>query len=133
MLAWSPHDLDNVFDAVIINAPVSVRNAQPANVLYLMARFACLTCDATWLEDLVLGATDVIEERFFVSFLLSSRLSYSMHIQSHPEDVTCLIFWLYNVTVWLHLMQCDNSINDACELLGSFELLEQVVNSVFGE
>lgn len=56
-----------------------------------------------------------------------------MYIQSHSEDVTCLIFWLYNVTVWLHLMQCDNSINDACEMLGSFELLEQVINSVFGE
>jgi len=30
-------------------------------------------------------------------------------------------------------MQCDNSINEACEMLGSFELLEQVINSVFGE
>lgn len=56
-----------------------------------------------------------------------------MRIQNCSEDVTCLIFWLYNVTVWLHLMQCDNSINDACEMLGSFELLEQVINSVFGE
>ncbi|KAG9314294.1 hypothetical protein JVU11DRAFT_5083 [Chiua virens] len=115
MLAWSPQDLDNVFDAVITNAHLSARNVQPANALYLMARFACLTCDATWLEDLILGATDIIEERFF----------------SRSEDVTCLIFWLYNVTVWLHLMQCDNSINDACEMLGSFELLEQVINSVF--
>lgn len=35
--------------------------------------------------------------------------------------------------MWLHLMQCDNSINDTCEMLGSFELLEQVVNSVFGK
>ena len=99
-----------------------------------MARFACLTCDATWLEDLILGATDVIEERFFVSFSLTSpHISCLIYVQSRPEDVTCLIFWLYNVTVWLHLMQCDNSINDACEMLGSFELLEQVINSVFGE
>lgn len=30
-------------------------------------------------------------------------------------------------------MQCDNSINEGCEMLGSFELLEQVINSVFGE
>ncbi|KAF8140333.1 DIL domain-containing protein [Boletus edulis] len=115
MLAWSPQDLDSIFSAVITNVQASARNAQPANVLYLMARFACLTCDATWLEDLILGATDVIEEKFF----------------SSSEDVTCLIFWLYNVTIWLHLMQCDNSINDACEMLGSFELLEQVINSVF--
>ncbi|KAF9244617.1 DIL domain-containing protein [Melanogaster broomeanus] len=115
MLAWSPRDLDNIFHAVVTSSQMSARNAQPANALYLMARFACLTCDATWLEDLILGATDVIEERFF----------------SRSEDVTCLIFWLYNVTVWLHLMQCDDSINDACEMLGSFELMEQVINSVF--
>jgi hypothetical protein len=30
-------------------------------------------------------------------------------------------------------MQCDNAINEGCEMLGSFELLEQVINSVFGE
>lgn len=83
MLAWSPQDLDNIFNAVITNAQVSTRNAQPANVLYLMARFACLTCDATWLEDLILGATDVIEERFFVRFFLKlpSRL---LDVHSEP-------------------------------------------------
>ena len=56
-----------------------------------------------------------------------------MLVQNNSEDVTCLIFWFYNATLWLHLMQCDNSINDTCEMLGSFELLEQVVNSVFGK
>lgn len=29
-------------------------------------------------------------------------------------------------------MRCDNSINEACELLGSFVLVEEVINSVFG-
>jgi hypothetical protein len=46
--------------------------------------------------------------------------------------VTCLIFWLYNSTIFLHLLQCDTSINEACEILGSFELIEEVINSVFG-
>ncbi|KAI6047706.1 DIL domain-containing protein [Pisolithus marmoratus] len=115
MLAWSPQDLHDIFETIIANFRVTARNTEPANALYLMARFAHLMCDSTWLEDLILGATDVIEEKFF----------------NNSEDVTCLIFWLHNVTIWLHLMQCDNSINDACEMLGSFELLEQVVNSVF--
>lgn len=115
MLAWSPQQLQSVLDAIITNFRTSAQNAQPANTLYLMARFACLLCDATWLEDLILGATDVIEEKFF----------------NCSEDLTCLVFWLYNVTIWLHLMQCDNSINETCEMLGSFELLEQVINSVF--
>jgi len=29
-------------------------------------------------------------------------------------------------------MHCDNSLNEACEMLGSFELIEEVINSVFG-
>lgn len=115
MLAWSPQDLHDIFEAIITNFRATARNTEPANALYLMARFAYLMCDSTWLEDLILGATDVIEEKFF----------------NNSEDVTCLIFWLHNVVIWLHLMQCDNSINDACEMLGSFELLEQVINSVF--
>ena len=83
MLAWSPQDLENIFSAVITKARVSARNAQPANALYLMARFACLTCDATWLEDLILGATDVIEERFFVSHCLSHLPSH--FLDAYPE------------------------------------------------
>ncbi|KAI5983920.1 hypothetical protein EDD15DRAFT_2533523 [Pisolithus albus] len=115
MLAWSPQDLHDIFEAIITNFRITARNTEPANVLYLMARFACLMCDSTWLEDLIIGATDVIEEKFF----------------NNSEDITCLIFWLHNVTTWLHLMHCDNSVNEACEMLGSFELLEQLVNSVF--
>src|SRR4051794_14000534 len=37
------------------------------------------------------------------------------------------------MTLWLHLMQCDSSINEACELLGSFEMIEEVIHSAFGE
>ncbi|KAG1864289.1 DIL domain-containing protein [Suillus subalutaceus] len=113
-------DEDDQFDEELyLSRPshTSVRNSQPAITLYLMARFACLTCDQTWLEDLVLGATDAIEEKFF----------------SRSEDITCLVFCLYNATIWLHLMQCDNAINEGCEMLGSFELLEQVINSVFDQ
>ena len=39
---------------------------------------------------------------------------------------------LYNLTLWLHLLKCDKSINQACEALGSFEMIEEVINSVFG-
>ncbi|KIM75400.1 hypothetical protein PILCRDRAFT_827312 [Piloderma croceum F 1598] len=115
MLVFSPSELTQIFDSLISNFQPSLRNSQPANTLYLLARFACLTCDHTWLEDLIIGATDTIEETFF----------------NRPDDITCLVFWLYNLTMWLHLMQCDNSINEACEMLGSFELIEEVINSVY--
>ncbi|KAI0304804.1 DIL domain-containing protein [Russula brevipes] len=102
MLVFSPPALPEVFRSLIINFTPSMRNSEPANAF-------------SWLEDLIIGATDAIEESFF----------------SRSEDLTCLVFWLYNTTVWLHLMRCDNSINEACELLGSFVLIEEVINSVF--
>ncbi|KAG9222721.1 hypothetical protein CCMSSC00406_0004635 [Pleurotus cornucopiae] len=115
MLVFSPMSLPHIFDSIITSYQPSLGDAQPANVLYMLARFACLTCDHTWLEDLIIGATDAIEETFF----------------NQGDDITCLVFWLYNTTIWLHLMQCDNSINEACQMLGSFELIEEVINSVF--
>ncbi|KZP03002.1 hypothetical protein FIBSPDRAFT_769591, partial [Athelia psychrophila] len=115
MLVFSPPALPEIFDSLIINFQPSLRNSQPANTLYLLTRFACLTCDQAWLEDLVMGAADAIEDTFF----------------ARSEDITCLVFWLYNATTWLHLMQCDSSINEACEMVGAFELVEEVINSVF--
>ncbi|KAJ6621651.1 DIL domain-containing protein [Mycena sp. CBHHK59/15] len=115
MLVFSPPSLPQIFESLITNFQPSFRDSQPANTLYMLARFACLTCDHTWLEDLIIGATDAIEETFF----------------DRADDVTCLVFWLRNTTIWLHLLRCDNSINEACEMLGSFEIIEEVINSVF--
>lgn len=133
MLVFSPMSLPHIFDSIITSYQPSLGDAQPANVLYMLARFACLTCDHTWLEDLIIGATDAIEETFFVSGLcLELRARLNNRQQNQGDDITCLVFWLYNTTIWLHLMQCDNSINEACQMLGSFELIEEVINSVFG-
>ncbi|KAF7306855.1 hypothetical protein MIND_00477700 [Mycena indigotica] len=115
MLVFSPPALPQIFESLITNFRPSFRDSQPANSLYMLARFACLTCDHTWLEDLIIGAADAIEETFF----------------ERADDITCLVFWLRNTTIWLHLLRCDNSINEACEMLGSFELIEEVINSVF--
>ena len=132
MLVFSPPALPEIFQSLIINFTPSIRNSEPANALYMLARFACLACNSSWLEDLIIGATDAIEETFFVrgyfdTFFLANALD-----QSRSEDLPCLVFWLYNTTIWLHLMRCDDSINEACELLGSFVLIEEVINSVFG-
>lgn len=73
-LVFSPDRLPEIFDSLITNFPTYVQNAQPANSLYMLARFACINCDDTWLEDLILGAADVIEETVFVGMLLRMRL-----------------------------------------------------------
>lgn len=70
MLVFSPPALPDVFQSLIINFTPSMRNSEPANALYMLARFACLTCDSSWLEDLIIGATDAIEETFFVGLCL---------------------------------------------------------------
>lgn len=43
------------------------RRALPANALYLYARFAHYQCDETWLEELLEGAVDAIEQGVYVS------------------------------------------------------------------
>ena len=53
-------------------------------------------------------------------------------LQSRSDDITCLVFWLYNTTMWLHLMECDKSISEVCEMLGSFGMIGEVIKSVFG-
>ncbi|KAI0660350.1 DIL domain-containing protein [Cubamyces menziesii] len=115
MLVYSPMSLPDILQSLITDFPPSLRNAEPANVLYMLARFACLNCDHRWVEDLVIEATDAIEDVFF----------------NHAEDPTYLIFWLYNTTIWLHLMRCDNAISKTCESLGSIALIEEILNSVF--
>ncbi|TFY55227.1 hypothetical protein EVJ58_g8382 [Rhodofomes roseus] len=115
MLVFSPMSLPDIFQSLITDFEPSLRNAEPANALYMLARFACINCDHNWLEDLILGACDAIEETFF----------------NRADDATTLIFWLYNTTVWLHLMRCDNAINETLEMLGSFALIEEILNSDF--
>ncbi|KAI0830583.1 DIL domain-containing protein [Trametes gibbosa] len=115
MLVFSPMSLPDILESLIVTFPPSLRNSEPANALYMLARFACLSCDHNWIEDLIIGATDTIEDVIF----------------DHAEDPTYLIFWLYNTTVWLHLMRCDNAISRTCDALGSLALIEEILNSVF--
>ncbi|KAI8980743.1 DIL domain-containing protein [Trametes punicea] len=115
MLVFSPMSLPDIFQSLITDFQPSLRNAEPANALYMLARFACLHCDHNWIEDLIIGATDAIEDVFF----------------NHAEDPTYLIFWLYNTTVWLHLMRCDHVTSRTCDALGSLALIEEILNSVF--
>lgn len=67
MLVFSPHHLPQIFDALIVDYRPSYRDITPASTLYMLTRFACLTCDQEWLEELVDGATHEIEETLFVS------------------------------------------------------------------
>ena len=66
MLVFSPPLLAQILESVVTNYKPAFKDATPANTLYMLARFAALTCDHTWLEDLIISATDTIEDTFFV-------------------------------------------------------------------
>ena len=67
MIVFAPHRLPDIFQSLIIDFQPVLKNSEPANALYMLARFASLNCDDNWLEDLIVGATDAIEDTFFVS------------------------------------------------------------------
>lgn len=67
MMVFSPASISQMLESLVINYPPSLKDATPANSLYMLTRFACIACDHTWLEELILSAADAIEEAFFVS------------------------------------------------------------------
>lgn len=95
MLAFSPPWLPEIFQSLITNFPITACNSEPANALYLLARFACLYCDQTWLEELVIEATDTIEDTFFVRrFSPMPSVWFLILPKNRPDDLPCLVFWV---------------------------------------
>lgn len=93
-----------------------LRDPIPSQALYLHCRFAALACDHIWLEDLIVGAMDRVEEV----------------VMANPNDLVSLSHWLFNTTLLLHLLRCDESTSQICEILGLFGLLEEMVNVIYG-
>lgn len=120
MLVFSPPALDRLFQALIplpstVTTPRKLRDPLPAQALYFHCRFACIACDHNWLEDLIVAGMDRIEEV----------------VMAKPDDLASLTHWLFNTTLLLHLLRCDESTAQICEILGLFGLMEELVNVVF--
>ncbi|KIM30850.1 hypothetical protein M408DRAFT_271449 [Serendipita vermifera MAFF 305830] len=120
MLVFSPPALARLFEALIPlpeTQPTHRRLRDPlaAQALYLHCRFACIACDHNWLEDLIVGAMDRVEEV----------------VMANPNDLGNLSHWLFNTTLLLHLLRCDESTAQICEILGLFGLMEELVNVVY--
>ena len=89
MLVFSPTSLANILDSLTYSIRPSLRCSEPARALYLLTRFACLTCDDTWLEDLMGGAVDRIERIVFVR--APSRavpLPLTLHLRRHRQTMS---------------------------------------------
>lgn len=77
ILVFSLSNLPQLLDSLIANVtpvlkPLSKRTA-PANGLYYLARFAAVWCDHDWVEEVIVGAVDKIEETVHVSDIGSWR------------------------------------------------------------
>ncbi|CAG8768007.1 4136_t:CDS:2, partial [Acaulospora colombiana] len=51
---------------------------------------------------------------------------------ANPNDLSNLTHWLFNATLLLHLLLCDESTSHICEILGLFGLMEEMVNVIYG-
>lgn len=86
ILVFSLESLPRLLDSLIRNAKPAIRpmsrRAAPANGLYYLSRFACVWCDASWLEEVVVGAVDKIEETVHVRFPLRMHVVSLLNVLS---------------------------------------------------
>lgn len=120
-LVFAPYQLPAIFDTIIsryrpICQPAHHRGL-PANTLYLYARFALSKCDDAWLEELIEGAVERIEQTVY----------------AHVDDLAYLAFWSYNSTLLLHLLTTEEGMRTACDELGLLSMLEELINAIHGE
>nr|KIR88617.1 DIL and ankyrin domain-containing protein [Cryptococcus tetragattii IND107] len=118
MLVFSLVNLPEIFDILISNyEPVSQplsKRTLPANVLCYYARFAYHMCEETWLETLIEGAIERIEEGVY----------------ENMENLAYLAFWAYNSCVLLHHLRADEALQEACDELGLLSILEELINTI---
>ncbi|KIR42063.1 DIL and ankyrin domain-containing protein [Cryptococcus deuterogattii 99/473] len=121
MLVFSLVNLPEIFDILISNyQPVSQplsKRTLPANVLCYYARFAYHMCEETWLETLIEGAIERIEEGVY----------------ENMENLAYLAFWAYNSCVLLHHLRADEALQEACDELGLLAILEELINAIHAE
>lgn len=120
-LSFSINHLPAIFEIFITDyTPVCKPRAKrslPANAIFLYARFAHYRCDETWLEDLLEGAVERIENGVY----------------GNGEDLAHMAFWEYNLTLLLYLIRSDKSLFATCEELSLISMMEELINAIHGE
>lgn len=120
-LVFSPELLPGIFDTIIthyqpICHPVTKRGL-PANTLHLYALYARRHGYEEWLEELIVGAVERIEQGIYV----------------HVDELPYLAFWSYNATLLLHLLLSDRELYEVCAHYELFGMLEELVNAIHGK
>nr|ODN81341.1 DIL and ankyrin domain-containing protein [Cryptococcus depauperatus CBS 7841] len=118
MLVFSLNSLPEIFDILIseyqpVSQPLSKRTL-PANVMFYFARYALYMCDESWLEILVEGVIERVEDGIY----------------NNIENLAYLAFWAYNSSVLLFYLQADQELQTSCDDLGLLTMLEELINAI---
>jgi hypothetical protein len=100
MFVFQADQLDKIFDLIITNMTPQRSPTQkpvPANLIFLMSRYAHYHMTSALLEEVLTKAMDRINDI----------------IERYQWDMTMLAFWISNETLLLHYLKKDNGLVEA--------------------
>ncbi|KIV94864.1 hypothetical protein, variant [Exophiala mesophila] len=116
MFVFQNDQLDGIFDLIITNMTPQRSPSQkpvPANLIFLMARYAHYHMTPSLLEDVLTQAMDRINDV----------------IERYQWDMTMLAFWVSNSTLLLHYLKKDAGLVQATS---KYQLeLAELINEIF--
>lgn len=116
MFVFQTDKLDAIFELIITNMTPQRSPSQkpvPANLIFLMARYAHYHMTAALLDDVLTRAMDLINDV----------------IERSQWDMTMLAFWISNATLLLHYLKKDAGLVQATS---KYQLeLAELVNEIF--
>jgi len=116
MFVFQDDKMDLILDTIITNMTPQRSPSQkpvPANLIFLMARYAHYHMTGSLLEDLLTRAMDLINDV----------------VERHQWDMTMLAFWISNATLLLHYLKKDAGLFQATS---RYQLeLAELVNETF--
>lgn len=116
MFVFQNNQMDPILDLIITHMIPQRSPSQkpvPANLIFLMARYAHYHMTGSLLEDLLENVTDRIHEV----------------VEKHQWDMTMLAFWLSNSTLLLHYLRKDAGLVQVTTKL-QLELADEI-NEIF--
>ncbi|PGH06700.1 hypothetical protein AJ80_08117 [Polytolypa hystricis UAMH7299] len=116
MFVFQDNELERILDIVVTKMSPQRSPSQkpvPANLIFLCARYAHYHASPELLADLLLSATNRINEV----------------VEKHQWDMTILAFWISNATLLLHYLKKDGGLVEATV---EFQLhLAELINEIF--
>ncbi|KAH8695534.1 DIL and ankyrin domain protein [Talaromyces proteolyticus] len=116
MFVFQENELEKILDMIITNMTPQRSPSQkpvPANLLFLSARYAHYHASPELLEQLLMSATDKINDV----------------VERHQWDMTILAFWISNATLLLHYLKKDTGLMESTV---EFQLhLAELINEIF--